>query len=156
MPQPQFNYSCFIAVLPSLVYQYLSEPENYRGLQPLVIAVRDVEYGDDGEGRQTRRYTAVERFRFLGFLRYDNPIRVLVTLAKPAELLINDVEARFKVRVNFVTTFRPENGGTQIAETVTIHAPRLLQSYTVNQAKAAQHARFTTLKSLLEAAHTRA
>ena len=156
MPQSQFDYSCFIAVPPSLIYEYLSEPEHYRGLQPLVIVVRDVEYGKDNEGRQTRCYVAVERFRFLGFLRYDNPIRVLVTLAKPEELLINNVEARFNVRVNFVTTFQPENGGTQVAETVTIRAPRLLQSYTVNQAKAAQYARFTTLKSLLEAAHTRA
>ena len=156
MPQSHFDYSCFITAPPSLVYQYLAEPENYRGLQPLVIAVRDVAHGEDNEGRQTRRYLAVERFRFLGFLRYDNPIRVLVTLAKPEELLINDVEARFNVRVNFVTTFQPENGGTQVAETVTIHAPHLVQSYAVNQAKAAQHARFTTLKSLLEAAHTRA
>jgi hypothetical protein len=156
MSQSQFDYTCLIAAPPSHIYEFLSEPQNYRGLQPLVIDVRDVEYGEDEEGHQIRRYVAVERFRFLSAIRYDNPIRVLVTLAKPGELLINDVEARFNVRVHFVTAFKPDGIGTEVAETVTIHAPRLLQSYTVNQAKAAQQARFSNLKTLLEAAHTRA
>lgn len=145
----QFEYDCFIAASPSQIYEYLSEPEHYRGLQPLVIAVRDVEYGENENGQPIRRYGAVERLRF-GFLRFNNPIRVVATLAKPNELLISDVEAPLNVRVKFVTTFRLEGSGTHVAETVTIHAPRLLQSYIVNQAKYAQHARFMNLKALLE------
>lgn len=154
MPELQFDYSCLIDVPPAAIYEYLSEPNNYRGLQPLVVAVRDVVYGEDQEGRQTRTYVAVERFRFLGFLRYDNAIRVLITLAHPDEVLINDVESPFNVRGRFVTTFQPRDGSTQVVETVTIKTPRLVQRFVLDQAKAAQHARFMNLKALLEAAHT--
>lgn len=154
MSDVQFEYSCSIDVPPARVYDYLAEPEHYRGLQPFVIAVRDLEYGQNEDGHPIRRYTAVERFHFLGFVRYDNVIRVQMTLQKPGELLLNDVEARLNVRVHFVTTFQPREGGTDVTETVTIHVHRLLQHYVVSQAKIAQHARFTTLKALLEAAHT--
>jgi hypothetical protein len=109
----------------------------------------------DDEGRRTRRYVAVERFRFLGFLRYDNVIRVLMTFSKPGEVLLNDVDSPLNVQVHFVMTFEPRDSSTQVDETVTIRVPRLLQWYVVKQAKSAQHARYMNLKALLEAAHTK-
>ena len=146
------NYTCFIQAPPAAIYEFLSDPEHYKGLQPFVVDVRDVVYGTDEDGRAISRSVTVERFHFLKFIGYDNPIHVLLTATKPNEVLDSHVDSPGWTRVHFQTMFQPENGGTRISENVAIHTPRLLQFYVVRQAKVAQHVRFTNLKALFESA----
>src|SRR5690606_19568875 len=57
-----------IAAPPRAVLDHLNDPRSYVGLSPLVVEVRDIRADADG----VVHYIAVERFRFLGFLHYDN------------------------------------------------------------------------------------
>jgi hypothetical protein len=146
------DYTCFIHALPAALYDYLSDPRNYKGLQPFVIDVRDVVYDTDAQGKTFSRSVTVERFHFLRFIRYDNPIRVRLTMTEPNEVLESHVDSPGWTQVHFRATFRPEAGGTRISESVTIQMPRLLQGYVVKQARFAQRLRFTNLKALFEGA----
>jgi hypothetical protein len=71
MPRKHLQHAFSIAASPAVVFEHLAQPSNYIGLSPLVVEVRDVRV----EGGVTH-YTAVERFRLLGFLKYDNAIKV--------------------------------------------------------------------------------
>lgn len=150
MTTRQITHTCFIDAPASTIYDYLAEPANYRGLQPFVVAVHDITRGTDEHGRQTRGSLSIERFQFLRFFHFDNPIRVLMTLTKPNEELVNQVKAAFGLQLEFVTTLQPENTGTRLSEVVTIQTPWLMQGYVVKQAVFAQRTRFTALQTLFE------
>ena len=150
MATDRFEYRYFINAPAEQVYAHLADPASYVGLSPLVIAVEDVEHSTDEQGRAVVRYLSTERFNFLGFIRYDNRIRVTTTLTQ--QQIVSDVDSPFWVRVNFVFDLQPEGGGTWIQETISAQMPGLLQGFVIREAKSVQLARAQILKQRLEKA----
>ncbi|MEO8608727.1 MAG: SRPBCC family protein [Chloroflexota bacterium] len=150
MASATFEHRYFINISPSKVYEYLSKPENYVGLSPLVTEVSVPESSSNPDGQTVIHYEAVETFNFLGFIHYPNRIKVAMTLTQPDRQMINLVESIPNVRVKFVFDFQAEGSGTWIHESVTAHMPLPLRSFVVSQAKAVQQARGEILKERLE------
>lgn len=153
MSEVTFAYRCEIALPITEVYAHLTEPENYVGLSPLVTQVYDIKRHANSDQQAVVQYVTVEKFRFLGFIPYNNHIRVTSTQAQPNDVLINEVHSPLNVYVRFVNGFSSiEAGrGTAIVETVTIRCPRWVRGFAVGQAKSTQAVRFARLKARLEA-----
>ena len=146
-----FAQRYFIPAPAERIYDHLAQPENYVGLSPLVVAVRDVQTSRDPQGREVQRYVSVERFHFLGFIRYDNLIRVTTTLTQPPAQLISEVDSPGWVHVQFVFDLQPDAEGTWIDETVTAQALPPLIGFVVAEAKRVQQARVGILMSRMAA-----
>lgn len=154
MSSATFEYRYFIGAPPAVVYAHLADAASYVGLSPLVVAVRNVEQSADAQGRPVVRYQSVERFRFLGFIRYDNHIAVTTTLTQPQRQLVSDVDSPLAVKLRFVFDFQPADNpgnGTWVQETVTAHMPGLLRGFVVSEAQRVQQARAQILRKRLEA-----
>lgn len=151
-----FQYRYFIPAPASTVYNYLSKPQSYIGLSPLVTEVTTPETSQNDEGQTVIHYEAVETFRFLGFMRYPNRIHVDMILSRPNEQMVNLVKSVPNVRMKFVFDFQPDGDGTWVNESVTADAPLPLKGFVVSQAKAVQQARGRILKQRIEALLTRA
>lgn len=153
MLEVTFSYRCEIALPVTAVYGHLADPENYVGLSPLVTRVYDIKRHVNGDQQAVVQYVTVEHFRFLGFIPYDNHIRVTSTQVQPNAILINEVHSPLNVYVRFVNEFSPieADRGTAIVETVTIRCPRWVRDFAAGQAKSTQAVRFARLKARLEA-----
>ena len=150
MAAATFEHRYFINAPASKIYAYLSEPQNYVGLSPLVTEVSQPQTSTNTDGQTVIHYEAVETFRFLGFMRYPNRIKVAMILARPNEQMINLVESIPNVRLKFVFDFQPDGSGTWIQEQVMAHMPLPLRSFVVSQAKTVQQARGEILKQRIE------
>ena len=150
MASETFEYRYFVNAPASRIYEHLTQPENYVGLSPLIIAVSDVQRGTDDAGRAFVRYRSVERFHFLGFIRYDNILRVRMTFTQPDRQIVSDVDSPFSVKVRFTFDFEPGNGGTWIHETISAQMPGIVKGFVISEAKRVQLERERILRSRLE------
>ena len=121
MPSTELSHSYDIAATPAAVLAHLADPENYVGLSPLLVDVRDVRC----EGGVTH-YVAIERFRFLGLVRHDNVIQVSLRTEDarlPDEATISgEVVSPGGVRMDyrFAVTARGD-GGSLVADRLRLH-----------------------------------
>lgn len=152
MAAETFENRYFVSAPADRIYAHLADPASYVGLSPLVTAVDDIEHSTDAQGRAVVRYLSVETFKFLGFIRYDNRIRVTTTLTQPGVQLVSDVDSPMWVKVRFVFDLQPGDGGTWIQETVTARMPGLLRGFVIGEAKSVQQARARILNERLEPA----
>ncbi|RJQ82190.1 SRPBCC family protein [Amycolatopsis panacis] len=135
MPEILLRHEFPVAAPPAAVAAHLSDPDNYVGLSPLVVAVRQMTHGPG-----PTRYVAVERFRFLGFLRYDN--RIAVTLnVDGSEALHGRVVSPGGVRIDYRFALRPNDTGTDVTDTLHLHAPFGLLRFAATRAREVQLAR---------------
>ncbi|MDH6131432.1 hypothetical protein P3T37_000801 [Kitasatospora sp. MAA4] len=138
MPSTELSHSYDIAATPAAVLAHLAAPENYIGLSPLLVDVRDVRR----EGGVTH-YAAVERLRFLGLVRHDNVIQVSLRTEDarlPDEATISgEVVSPGGVRMDyrFAVTARGD-GGSLVADRLRLHAPFGLLRYAAGKAGAVQ------------------
>ncbi|QEO09414.1 SRPBCC family protein [Protaetiibacter larvae] len=135
---------------PRAVFDHLRDPRNYVGLSPLVIEARDIR--TDGG---LLHYVAVERFRFLGFLRYDN--RIAVTLraddTDPERLVVSgDVDSPGKVQLAYAYEISPEGTGSRVVDRIAVTAPWGLRRFAAGRAGAVQLARGRILADRLAGA----
>ncbi len=151
MATATFEYRYFIAAPAARIYAHLADPNSYIGLSPLVVSVRDIAYSQDEAARQVCRYVSVERFRFLGFIPYDNHIRVTTTFTQPDVQMVSAVDSPFNVQIRFVFDLSPERDGTWVQETVSAEMPGLLRGFVVSQAQSVQRARAQILRTRMEA-----
>jgi hypothetical protein len=128
---------------PEKVFEHLTTPENYIGLSPLVVAVRDLDLSERG----VIRYTAVERFRFLGFITHDNPIRV--ALHTDGLSVHGEVRSPGDVRMAYRFDLAPDGTGTRIDDRLDLTAPWFLIGYAAGQARKVQLARARILAERL-------
>ncbi|SDX95805.1 Polyketide cyclase / dehydrase and lipid transport [Micromonospora pattaloongensis] len=129
-----FTDSFPVAAPPESVHAHLAEPTNHIGLSPLIVAVRDIRR----ESREVLRYVAVERFRLLGPLRYDNRLRVTQTDTVPGRQLVMEVRSSARVRVRFVFDVAPAPAGSVVTVTATLRMPTLLRGYVLRTARRVQ------------------
>ncbi|WP_336204134.1 SRPBCC family protein [Nonomuraea sp. LPB2021202275-12-8] len=115
MPGIELRNVFQVTAPPSAVLAHLSEPSSYVGLSPLVVAVREVRR----EPGQTR-FVSVERFRFFGFLRYDNLIEV--TLRPTGEGVEGEVDSPGGVRLGYRFGLAAHGAGTRVEDVLTVHA----------------------------------
>lgn len=134
MTTDRFSHAYRVDEPPAQVYAHLIEPQNYVGLSPLVVAVRDV---------RDRSYVAVERFRF-GPLKWDNLIRVTMT-GVPDTRVTSSVVSPGWVRLLSTVDLVPEGDGTAITEAIELRAPWFLRSFALGQARQVQQARAAEL-----------
>ncbi len=143
MPKATLHHTFQVRNTPAALQAHLSQPQSYVGLSPLVVAVRDVRQGE----RETR-YTSVERFRFLGLVKYDNLIRV--TLRSAPGAVEGEMAGPGGVRLDYRFTLSEKNGGTEVGDTLVVHAwSRPLLGHATRRAREAQLARAGVLISRL-------
>ncbi|MDP9849945.1 SRPBCC family protein [Streptosporangium lutulentum] len=122
---------------------HLSQPQSHVGLSPLVVAVKDVERGED-----ETRYTSVERLRFLGLVKYDNMIKV--TVRSTPRTVEGEVKSPGGVRLDYRFTLTEKGGGTEVEDILVVHAwARPLLGYAARKAREVQLARAGVLVSRL-------
>jgi hypothetical protein len=138
VPSTELSRSYDIAATPAAVLAHLADPENYIGLSPLLVDVRDVRC----EGGVTH-YVAVERFRFLGLVRHDNVIQVSLRTEDarlPDEATVSgEVVSPGGVRMDyrFALTAR-DGGGSLVVDRLRLRAPFGLLRFAAGKAGAVQ------------------
>ncbi|WP_037603375.1 hypothetical protein [Streptacidiphilus rugosus] len=141
MPSTELSRSYEIAAAPADVAAHLSEPQNYIGLSPLLVDVRDVRREAD-----VTRYVAVERFRFLGLVRHDNVIQVSLRTDEgrlPDEATVSgEVTSPGGVRMDYRFAVQARgDSGSLVVDTLRLHAPFGLLRFAAGKAGAVQEER---------------
>ncbi|MCK2219374.1 SRPBCC family protein [Actinomadura sp. ATCC 31491] len=135
MPETLLRNTFHVPAPPAAVLAHLSEPASYVGLSPLVVEVREVRREPDGV-----RYTCVERFRFLGLLRYDNHIEV--TLRPTRDGVAGEVDSPGGVRLAYRFALSGRDGGTEVRDELRVRAAfGPLLRYAARKAREVQLAR---------------
>lgn len=143
MPKTTLRHTFHVGNTPAALRAHLSQPQSYVGLSPLVVAVRDVQR----DGEETR-YVSVERFRFLGLVKYDNLIKV--TLRSRPETVEGEVKSPGGVRLDYRFALTAKDGGTEVEDTLVVHAWNgQLLGYAARKAREVQLARAGILASRL-------
>ena len=145
------SFTTYIARSVPDVYEHLANPQNFIGLQPLLIEMSPVQSAMIN-GATVQSYETVEAFRLGGHVVYRNRIRVETTLTKPNEQMDSRVRSPGGVTLHVRYTFTAYNGSTQLAEVMDIHMSRLVAGFVVRQATQAQTAVMARLKARLEVA----
>ena len=148
MPSTELKHTFRVAAPPEEVFAHLAEPSHYIGLSPLLVAVRDVRRSGG-----TVRYTAVERFRFLGVLRHDNLIDVTLVAAggglpQTAEIS-GEVRSPGRVRMSYRFGIARDEAGSVVTDTLHLRTPPGLLRFAASQAGAVQQARARVLTARL-------
>ena len=151
MAEAHFEKCIFIQTTPQAAYNELANPVNYLGLQPLLTTIDDVQRRTDEEGRTVYTYSAVEAFRFLGLIPYNNRFRARMTLIRPNEEIQTVVDSPGGVRVYGRFVFEPQDGGVLVRDIIHLQMLWFLRWFVVSQAEAAQETLLTNLKYRLEA-----
>ncbi|MBG0815646.1 SRPBCC family protein [Planomonospora sp. ID82291] len=142
MPKAILRHTFHVRNTPAALRAHLSQPQSYVGLSPLVVAVRDVEQGED-----EARYVAVERFKVLG-LTYENPIRV--TLRSAPAAVEGKVASPGGVRMDYRFRLAESGEGTEVEDTLVVHAwARPLLNFAARKAREVQLARAEVLTARL-------
>lgn len=143
MSQVTLRHTFHVRNTPEAIQAHLGQPQSYVGLSPMVVAVKDIER----DGSETR-YTSVERFRFLGFLTYDNMIKV--TLRSTSRRVEGEVRSPGGVSMDYRFTLDEKDGGTDVEDILVVHARiRPLLGYAARKAREVQLARAEILASRL-------
>ncbi|MET9341507.1 SRPBCC family protein [Nonomuraea sp. NPDC003804] len=141
------THAFHVDVAPEKVFEHLTTPESYIGLSPLVVAVRDVDRSEPG----VIRYTAVERFRFLGIFTHDNPITV--ALHTDGLSVHGEVRSPGRVHLTYRFDLEPDGTGTRVNDRLDLTAPRLVAGFAAGQAHKVQLARARILAERLSTPH---
>lgn len=123
---------------PETVFAHLTEPQHYIGLSPLVVEVRDVRRGADEQGEPVTDYVAVERFRFLKVLRWDNLIRVRMRVLEPGTALRQSVVSPGGVRLEWTVRLTPDGDGTTVDDQMEITMAAPMRGFVTGQARGVQ------------------
>ncbi|GAA1414780.1 SRPBCC family protein [Catellatospora coxensis] len=123
---------------PDTVFAHLTEPRHYIGLSPLLVEVRDVRRGLDEQGEPVTDYVAVERFRFLKVLRWDNLIRVRMRVLEQGAALRQSVVSPGGVRLEWTVRLTPQGDGTAVDDQMEITMAAAMRGFVTGQARGVQ------------------
>ncbi|SEM26910.1 SRPBCC family protein [Streptacidiphilus jiangxiensis] len=148
MPSTELTRTYEVPAEPAAVLAHLVEPDNYVGLSPLLVAVRDVRREDE-----VTHYVAVERFRFLGLVTHDNHIRVTLRSEPgglPEEATVHgDVVSPGGVRMSYSFAIHAHDNGSRVVDTLHLSAPFGLLRFAAGKAGEVQAARGRVLAERL-------
>ncbi|WP_042430861.1 SRPBCC family protein [Streptacidiphilus anmyonensis] len=148
MPSTELTRAYEVPAAPAEVLAHLADPENYVGLSPLLVGVRDVRREDE-----VTHYLAVERFRFLGLVTHDNLIRVTLRAERgglPEEGSVSgDVVSPGGVRMGYRFAIHAHDAGSRVVDTLQLSAPFGLLRFAAGKAAEVQAARGRVLAERL-------
>lgn len=144
MPGTVLRHSFTVAAQPAAVAAHLSEPRSYLDLSPLVVAVRHIRTHGD-----VTSYILDERVRYLGFPRYDNPVRVTLRTSG-SSAVHGDIVAPGGVWTRYRFELAQEGTGTRVTDTMEMHAPLLIRRLAAAKARSMQLARARILADRLD------
>ena len=149
MARGGFEVRVQVVAPPAEVYAHLLEPRSQLGLQPLLTRIEGVEYDRDGSGRARARFEAIERLRFVGFVRYDNRIRVeCVGLLRNRRIGFTAwSRPGIVVHSEFALEPRGDGSQTRVVESVEIEAPGILLAMTLRIARRAHERLVLSLRA---------
>ena len=150
MCKASFDLSERIVAPVERVYEHLSEPSSYLGLQPLLIEVLDTARGADNNGRPTRTFRSIERLRLLGMIPYRNSITTKMTLSRKNERIDFEVHSPGGVTLRSAFAFSSDDGCCLLRDQVMLECPALLRSFVVNEATKAHRTMLENIKHRLE------
>ena len=128
------------------MFEELSEPARFLGLQPLLTEVREV-----AAGQGARAFEAVERVVLFGPIAVRNRLRVELT-PRPAEQRIGfATRAPLGIRVDGAFAFQQAGTATRVTESVALTCPIWLGRFALREAIRAQEALLANLKRRIEA-----
>jgi hypothetical protein len=133
----------------SVVFEHLSVPQNFLGLQPLLINISEVNETTEN-GIIVHRYTTTEAFRFFGFIPYHNRIHVTTRLTKPHTRLDTHVKSPGGVTLDVEYHFSESNGITHLQEIVHVQCLQITTGFVLREATKAQNTLLARLKERLE------
>ncbi len=149
MPVYNLEFQIRIQASPQVVYEHLSDPHNFVGLQPLLTYVDHVAFGEQ-DGKRTVSYETVEAFRAFGIVLYRNRIRVQTVFTDPPRQYHTRVHSFPNITLNVEYTFTPQAEGVLVQETMQIQVHAWLKGFVLRQAAQAQTALLANLKKRLE------
>ena len=149
MPVYTLEFQTQIKVPPQVVYDHLSDPHNFVGLQPLLTHVEAVQFGEL-DGVKSVSYTTVEAFRRMNIVLYRNRIRVRSVFTRPPHQIDVVVHSFPNITLNVEYTFAPLDDGVHVKEVMQIQTHALLAKFVINEATKAQTALLENLKYRLE------
>ena len=133
----------------SVVFEHISVPQNFLGLQPLLIEISDVTETIE-KGIIVHRYTTTEAFRFFGFIPYHNRINVTTRLTDPNSRLDTHVESPGSVTLDVEYHLSASELGTHLQEIIHIQSPQFTTRFVLREATKAQNTLLARLKQRLE------
>jgi len=142
-----FEREIAIAAPLARVFEELSEPARFLGLQPLLTEVREV-----AAAPGVRAFEAVERVVLFGPIAVKNHLRVELT-PRPAEQRIGfATRAPLGIRIEGGFALEAEGTATRVNESVALRCPFGLSRFVLREATRAQDALLANLKRRIEAA----
>lgn len=133
------------------VYNYLSDPHNLPGLQPLLTSVKIQDRTQTEEGAVVIPFYLFAVIRFLGIPVFRRRVQVISTLTRPPEEMQRDVQVKPGILVHSLYELRREDGATQIKLRVNIvKVSQWLENIVYEQALQMQRALLINLKNRLE------
>jgi hypothetical protein len=155
MARASFEQTILIAAAPEAVRAALTTLAEHDRLHPLIVSVQETPSGVAPDGSALRRYRIVDHVR-LGPLTLRVTYRAEVAVDATGAVVSDAYQApgvhlHVISRITPITSATPESGQTQVDESVTIDAPRLLLGYVRAQAYQSHRALFADLKRWLEA-----
>ncbi|MBN8657555.1 MAG: SRPBCC family protein [Anaerolineae bacterium] len=133
----------------AVVFGHLSVPQNFIGLQPLLIDISEVNKTTEN-GVIVHRYTTTEEFRFFGFIPYHNRIHVTTRLTNPHTRLDTHVESPGGVTLDVEYHLSASTLGTHLQEVIHIQSLRITTGFVLREATKAQNTLLARLKERLE------
>lgn len=149
MPIYSLEFQAHIKAPSQKVYDHLSEPHNFVGLQPLLTHVEAVQFNEQ-KGIKSVSYTTVEAFRRMGVVLYRNRIHVQSVFTKPPYQMNMMVHSFPNITLNVEYTFTPQDEGVLVKETMQIQTHALLAKFVISEATKAQTTLLENLKNRLE------
>ncbi|MBL8063445.1 MAG: SRPBCC family protein [Anaerolineales bacterium] len=149
MPVYNLEFQTQVNVSPQVVYEHLSDPHHFVGLQPLLTHVDAVQFGENN-GNRTVSYETVEAFRGLGIILYRNRIRVQTVFTDPPRQFDTVVHSFPNITLNVKYTFTPQEGGVLIKESMQIQVHAWLKGFVLSEAQKAQTTVLENLKKRME------
>ena len=133
----------------SAVFEHISVPQNFLGLQPLLIDISEVNETNEN-GIIVHRYTTTEAFLFFGFISYHNRIHVTTRLTNPHTRLDTHVKSPGGVTLDVEYHLSASKLGTHLQEVIHIQSPKIITGFVHREATKAQNTLLTRLKERLE------
>ena len=135
-----------LAVDAAALYTFLSVPQNYLELQPLVTEIKGMKTFAAADGTTSYQYTIVERLPLLGKLAWYQPSRVTLTPRPALNQIAFVIYSSPGLRLDSLYQLTPQAQGTRLSGTVTISVATFLAGYVGKTAEQAHEAIFQRLR----------
>ena len=150
MATTQTKLEVLISAPPRELFAHMCDPQNYRGLQPLLSHIGSSSHDSDPNGQPFVHYEITEKINVLWVFPLFATSKVWMRPNALKLTIEETVEAGMGVRLVVDSSFTARGNGTHVVRLVSVHAPGWLLGYVRVQANKAQRAVLANLKKRFE------